>query len=353
MTVSSNTTRPAGGHSASSHSGLLLAGDVGGTKTALALFSAARGPRTPLREAVFPTARYASLGPMLREFLAGADVRVERASIAVAGPVQAGRALVTSRSWHFGEAELAEEIRVPSVHILNDLEAIALATVVLQPGDLHVLNAGKPVAGGAVAVIGPGTGLGESFLAWNGARYLAFPSEGGHADFAPATDLQARLLAHVTARFGHVSIERVCSGPGLLTIYDFLRESGHAPESTEMARRLATAEDKPRTITEAALRPSDPDPLAHAALELFVSILGAEAGNLALKVLATGGVYLAGGIPMRILPALEEGRFMRAFLAKGRMREFLMPLPVHVITSRAALLGAALRGLDLATASSD
>lgn len=284
---------------------------------------------------------------MVREFLAGTKVPIGRACFAVAGPVLAGRANLTNLSWVLTEAELARELQIPSVHLLNDLEAIAVATSVLEPGDLHTLNAGEAIAGGALAVIAPGTGLGEAFLTWDGTRYRAFPSEGGHADFAPTTELQAGLLTHLKRRFDQVSIERVCSGPGLFTIYDYLRASGHAPESAMVARQLETAEDAPPIISEAALRRPDPDPLALAALELFITILGAEAGNLTLKVLATGGIYLAGGIPMQILPALEEDRFMRAFVAKGRLRELLARVPVRVVTSRAALLGAALRGLEV------
>ncbi|MEP6551589.1 MAG: glucokinase, partial [Gemmatimonadales bacterium] len=288
MTTSLNDARPVGGPSAPSRgTGLLLAGDIGGTKTALAVFSAERRPRAPLLQAELSSGKYASLGVMVREFLAGADVRIERACFAVAGPVMAGRANVTNLSWLLTEAELAAELRISSVHLLNDLEAIAVATSVLQPDDLHTLNPGEPLAGGSLAVIAPGTGLGEAFLTWDGTRYRAFPSEGGHADFAPTTELQAGLLTHLRRRFDHVSIERVCSGPGLFNIYDYLRESGYAPESAEVARRLAAAEDHPPIIGEAALRRPDPDPLSLAALELFVSILGSEAGNLALKVLST------------------------------------------------------------------
>lgn len=345
MTASLDDTRPA---ALAGGSGLLLAGDIGGTKTALAVYSAERGPRAPLLEAEFPSVKYASLGMMVREFLAGADLPIAQACFDVAGPVIAGRAKVTNLPWLLGEAELAAELQVRSVHLLNDLEAIALAMSVARPGDLHPLNAGEPVAGGAMAVIAPGTGLGEAFLIWDGNRYRAFPSEGGHADFAPTTELQAGLLVHLLRRFDHVSVERVCSGPGLFNIYQYLRESGPEPESAELARGLAAAEDRPHLIGEAALRRPDPDPLSRAAVELFVSILGAEAGNLALKVLSTGGLYLAGGIPKRILPALGDGRFMRAFVAKGRLGEMLARVPVHVVTLRAALLGAALRGLEIA-----
>ena len=352
MTTSLDDTRPIGGSTALLQGrGLLLAGDIGGTKTALAVFSAERGPRAPLLQAEFQSAKYASLGVMVREFLAGADLPIERATFAVAGPVIAGSSKVTNLPWVLVEPDLTAELQLRSVHLLNDLEAIAGAMVVLESPDLHSLNAGEPVAGGALAVIAPGTGLGEAFLIWDGTRYRAFPSEGGHADFAPTTELQAALLAHLMKRFKRVSVERVCSGPGLFNIYEYLRVSGHAPESPELARGLAAAAgDGPRLIGEAALRRPDPDPLSSAALGLFVSILGSEAGNLALKVLSTGGLYLAGGIPQRILPALGDGRFMRPFVAKGRLGEMLARVPVHVVT-RAALLGAALSGLEIAASS--
>jgi glucokinase len=349
MTTSLNDTPPVAGPSAlTGRKGLLLAGDIGGTKTVLAVYSANRGPRAPLGEAEFRSAKYPSLGVMVREFLAGADLTVERACFAVAGPVIAGSSKVTNLPWLLAESDLAAELRVRSVHLLNDLEAIAGATLVLGSPELHPLNPGEPVTGGALAVIAPGTGLGEAFLIWDGTRYRAFPSEGGHADFAPTTELQAGLLVHLLRRFGHVSVERVCSGPGLCNIYQYLRDSGQVPESAELSGGLAATEEGPRLIGEAALRRPDPDPLSRAALELLVSILGAEAGNLALKVLGTGGVYLAGGIPPRILPALSDGQFMRAFVAKGRLGEMLARVPVSVVALRAALLGAALRGLEIA-----
>lgn len=329
--------------------GLLLAGDIGGTKTALAVYSAERGPRAPLVQCEFPSAKYASLGVMVGEFLTGTGLTVEGACFAVAGPVIAGSSKVTNLSWDLDETELKAELHLESVDLLNDLEAIGDAVPTLEPADLHSLNRGEPVSGGARAVIAPGTGLGEAFLVWDGTRYRALPSEGGHADFAPKTELEAGLLAYLMRRFDHVSVERVCSGPGLLNIYQYLRDSGYASEPPELGRALAAVEYAPALISGAALR-ANPDPLSRAALELFVSILGAEAGNLALKVLSLGGVYLAGGIPPRILPALGDGRFLRAFTAKGRMGELLARVPVSVVALEAALLGAALRGLEIAAA---
>ena len=324
---------------------LLLAGDIGGTKTALAVYSPDRGPRAPLAQCEFPSTKYPSLAAMVREFLTGTGFTVERASFAVAGPVIAGSSQVTNLPWKLDETELTRELGLASVHLLNDLEAIGGAVATLEAPDLHPVNPGEPVPRTARAVIAPGTGLGEAFLIHDGTGYRAFPSEGGHATFAPGNDVEVGLLAYLRRKYQHVSVERVCSGPGLLNIYHYLRDSGHGPESAELARALAAAEHAPALIGGAALRP-DPDPLCRAALELFVSILGSEAGNLALKVLSLGGLYLAGGIPPRILPALEDGRFLAAFTAKGRMRELLARVPVFVVSLRAALLGAALTGLE-------
>ena len=345
MTSSLDATRT-GSPARARQPGLLLAGDIGGTKTALAVYSAEGGPRTPLVETEFPSAKYESLVAIVREFLTGAGLVVERACFAVAGPVIAGSSKVTNLPWHLSEVELATELGLQSVHLVNDLEAIADAMTILGPADLHPLNVGDPVPGGARAVVAPGTGLGEAFLIYDGERYRAFPSEGGHAGFAPANELQAGLLAHLRRKYDHVSVERVCSGPGLINIYEYLRDSGHTPESAELARDLALTEYKPSVIGGAAQRP-DPDPLSRAALDLMVSILGSESGNLALKVLSTGGLYLAGGIPQRILPALENGAFMRAFTAKGRLSDLLERMPVSVCALRAALLGATHRGLEL------
>jgi glucokinase len=346
--TSSLDTRP-GSPARSRPPGLLLAGDIGGTKTALGLYSADRGSRAPLLQSEYPSAKYASLGAVVREFLATTDLKADRACFAVAGPAIAGSIQVTNLPWHLRESELAAELELRSVHLVNDLEAIADAMTILDARELHQLNPGEPVHGAAKAVIAPGTGLGEAFLVWDGVRYHSFPSEGGHADFAPTTEQQAGLLLFLLRRCDHVSVERVCSGPGLVNIYRYLRESGCA-ESADLSRAIAeNRRDGPRLISDAALRPN-PDPLSRSALQLFVSILGAEAGNLALKVWSIGGVYLAGGIPQRNLPALEDGRFMSAFTAKGRMGDLLSRVPVYVVALQAALLGAAHVGLGLAAA---
>ena len=325
---------------------MLLAGDIGGTKTSLAIFSSEAGPRAPLVEATFPSADYASLEALVREFLSQVDLEVERASFGVAGPVVGGKASVTNLPWVIRETQLEEALDLSPVRLLNDLEAIANGVPVLESADLHTLNEAQPAPGGAIAVIAPGTGLGEAFLTWDGSRYRPHASEGGHASFAPMDSLEVELLRHLQRRFDHVSFERVCSGIGLPNIYTFLRDSGYAEEPDWLAEELAAADDLTPPIVKVALDDESPCELCIATLNTFASILGAEAGNLALKALATGGVYLGGGIPPRILPALEQDRFMEAFRRKGRMSDLLARMPVHVILNpQVALLGAACHGL--------
>jgi glucokinase len=329
---------------------MLLTGDIGGTKTSLAVFSPEAGPRAPLAEASFPSADYSSLEAIAREFLTKTDFEVKRASFGVAGPVRAGRATVTNLPWVIDETQLQEALSLPPgrVRLLNDLEAIAYAVPFLEREDLYTLNEGQPAPGGAIAVVAPGTGLGEAFLTWDGARYWPHASEGGHTDFAPTNLVEIELLRYLQEGFEHVSYERVCSGKGLPNIYAYLKESGYAEEPDWLAEQLAAASDPTPIIVNTALDSELSCPLCAATLDTFVSILGAEAGNLALKVLATGGVYLGGGIPRRILPALEQGRFMETFQCKGRFSDLLARVPVHIIlNAQVALLGAACYGLEL------
>jgi glucokinase len=327
---------------------LLLAGDIGGTKTDLALYSAEGGPRKPWAQAEFHSASYPSLEALVKEFLAKVDQPVDRACFAVAGPVIAGHAKITNLLWQVDETTSRQELGLSSVRLLNDLEAIARAVPILTPDDVHTLNPGEPTPGGTIAVIAPGTGLGEAFLTWDGSGYRAHASEGGHADFAPSDPTQIELLQYLRERYEHVSYERVCSGIGIPNIYEYLRDSGFGRESPEFAEVLGAGADQTRLILDAALRPTAPCPLCVAALDIFLAILGAEAGNLALKVLATGGVYLAGGIPLHVLAALGKGGVLEAFQRKGRFADLLADVPVHVVVCRAAIMGAASLGLDLA-----
>lgn len=329
---------------------MLLAGDIGGTKTILALFSPERGLRKPLREETFLSAQCKSLEDLLSSFLSTAGAPVHRAVLGVAGPVIRGRARITNLPWILDEHRLGKVLNIPSFVLINDLEAIAHAVTVLKPSDRRTINSGTPVPGGAMAVVAPGTGLGEAFLTPDGSGrkdgYRPCASEGGHADFAPRDPLEYELLCCLRRRFSHVSYERVCSGPGVGEIYRFLKESGRGREPAWLAEELARAEDPTPVIVRAALKRNPTSRLCLKTLHLFSSILGAEAGNLALKVMATKGVYLGGGIPPAILPILIEGPFLNAFKAKGRMSDLVARMPVHVITNtRAALLGAAAYGL--------
>jgi glucokinase len=327
---------------------MLLAGDIGGTKTSLAVYSADTGPRVPLYQATFPSGRYPSLQSLVREFLSQVALSVDRAAFGVAGPVVAGRAAVTNLSWVIDEAELQQELNLSSVKLLNDLQAIANGIPSLQEEDLLTLSAGQPEVGGVIAVIAPGTGLGEAFLTWDAVRYRPRASEGGHTDFGPFNELQSGLLRYLLLRLDHVSYERVCSGIGLPNIYAYLKDSGYAEEPEWLAQELAAADDPTPVIVGAALSPERTCSLCVATLDMFVSILGAEAGNLALKVLATGGVYVAGGISRRIIPALRDSAFLTAFRSKGRFSDLLSRIPVHVVLHpEVALLGVARYGLEL------
>ena len=327
---------------------MLLAGDIGGTKTNLAIIDPAGGVGKTVAEATFPSGRYPSLESIVQQFLNQTGIEVSRASFGVAGPVVGGRATITNLPWVMDEHNLQRAFDLEAVYLLNDLVSIAYAVPHLEGRDLHVLNEGRPEPGGAIAVLAPGTGLGEAFLTWEGTRFSAHPSEGGHADFAPVNKLQIKLLRYLHDRFDHVSYERICSGMGLPNIYRFFKDTDAYEEPEWLAERLASASDLTPVIVTAAFDEERPCPLCQATLEMFVAILGAEAGNLALKVLSTGGVYLAGGIPPRILPALEKESFMDAFLRKGRLSHLLAPMPVRVVlNSKAALLGAIHYGMEM------
>ncbi|HEY0756870.1 MAG TPA: glucokinase [Ktedonobacteraceae bacterium] len=328
---------------------MLLAGDIGGTKTNLAVFSTDEedGWTKPLAEATFPSGQYRSLEALVEEFQQQHHFSVDLACFGVAGPVVGGRATITNLPWVLEENHLKSALKIPSVSLLNDLNAIAHGVPYLVKKDLHTLNAGHPLEHGSIAVLAPGTGLGEAFLTWEGDRYHPHTSEGGHADFAPADAVQLELLRYFQQRYSHVSFERFCSGRGLPNIYTFLRESGRAIEPDWLKEDLRQAHDPTPIIVGNAMDKERACEICTLTLELFVAILGAEAGNMALKVLATGGVYLGGGIPPRILPFLSEGRFMQPFLRKGRLSDVLIPVPVYVIlNSNIALLGAARHGFE-------
>lgn len=324
---------------------MLLAADIGGTKSNLWLFEQDGARREIRREATLRSAAYADACAVIATFLE--DVRVEAAVVAIAGPVLDGRAATPNLPWLVERQQLARMLRTERVELVNDLVATAYGIAGLDPQMMAVLNPGEP-GDGAIAVIAAGTGLGEAVLLNAGPRRLAVPSEGGHADFAPGNEIEIELLRYLGSRYGHVSWERVVSGPGLHAIYCFLVESGRGDGNAELAARMA-AGDPAAVVAEAAM--AQVDPTACRALDVFMRAYGAEAGNLALKVLATGGVYVAGGIAPKILERLRGGRFLRGFTAKGRYAPLLQRIPLKVVLEpRAALFGAAQRAAELLAA---
>jgi glucokinase len=325
---------------------MLIAGDIGGTKTDLGIYSHESGPHAPLAQAQFHSADYPSLQAIVSEFLARVTLPVTVGSFAIAGPVVAGQVKTTNLPWVMDEALIARDLKLRSVHLMNDLEAVARAVPSLQAADFVTLNQGRPSTTGAIAIIAPGTGLGESFLTWNGTRYVAHSSEGGHSDFAPTDERQLRLLQYLLRRFDHVGVERVCSGVGVPNVYEFLRDDEKIPEMPEVAQSIASAHDRTKAIVDAGTDPHNPSKLCRATVDTLTAVLAGEAGNLVLKVLATGGVYFAGGVAIRLLNELKAPGFTQAFKNKGRFKELMSGIPMHVITTKAALMGAATYGLE-------
>jgi glucokinase len=322
---------------------MILAGDVGGTNARLAYFQPQNGHLRLISERVYPSREYSELGEIVSKFLEDSANRPEVACFGIAGPVRNGRVETSNLPWIIERARLAKQIHLPSTLLINDLEANAWGIGALGPEDLIPLNRVEPSVGkqavGNQAVIAPGTGLGEAGLFWDGSQHQVFACEGGHADFAPQGDLQIDLLRFLARRYEHVSYERILSGPGLVNVYEFLREKGCEDEPDGFAVQSAQA-DAAAEISRAAL--DGTNQLAEQALNLWISVYGAEAGNLALKAMATGGIFLGGGISPKILSKLTGPFFMRAFLDKGRLRPLLESIPVQIITNdKAGLLGAA------------
>ena len=325
----------------------LLAGDIGGTKTVLGLFSSAEGPHDALAVETFPSQDYPSLEKMAQNFLGRLNLQVGRACFGIAGPIFEGRSEVTNLPWVIDASDLASFLNVDQVCLINDLEAVANAVPILDGDDQEIIITGEVDPTGPIGILAPGTGLGEGFLTWSESGYKAHASEGGHVDFAPTNEDEMGLLAFLFQRYRHVSYERVCSGLGIPNIYAYYKETGFAPESQSLAAQLAQVEDQTPVIVTAALDPVNPDPLCRKTFETFLSILGAEAGNLALKILTTGGIYLGGGIPPRILGSLKGNIFKESFHRKGRFADFIAGVQVSVILNKqAALIGAANYGLN-------
>jgi glucokinase len=326
----------------------LLAGDIGGTKTVLALYSFEKGPTQPLFEVSYPSNSYSGLDAIIRDFFSQTDVSAATACFGVAGPVRDGRAVITKLPWQPDSKILQSTHGFSQTKLINDLVATGYAIPHLSMSDIFTINEGISTAEGAIGIIAPGTGLGEAIFSWEGSRYIPVPSEGGHTDFAPLTEIELGLLTFLNKRYEHVSYDRICSGRGLPDIYDFIKSQLQIEEPDWLADELSTAADRTPVIVNGALNGARNCLICRKTLEMFVSILGAEAGNLALKGLTTGGMYLGGGISPRILPFLQEEIFMNSFARKGRMSYLLHDTPVKVILNpKAALIGAASFGLGL------
>jgi glucokinase len=339
---------------------LLLAGDTGGTKTILRLVEASKsaGLRT-IDEGTYHSGDFPDLVPMVQQFLAKTNSQIpEKACFAIAGPVVQNTAKLTNLAWFLDTERLQEELGIPDISLINDFAAVGYGILGLEKEDILTLQTGKPDTDAPIAIIGAGTGLGQGFLIKQGEQYQVFPSEGGHADFAPRTELEFQLLKYLMDKNGiqRVSVERVVSGLGIVAIYQFLRDRKFATESSEIAKIVRTWEeqagqqektvDPGAAIGTAALQKRDR--LSEQTLKIFVEAYGAEAGNLAIKLLPYGGLYIAGGIAPKILPLMQEGSFLLNFSQKGRMRSLLEDIPVHIVLNQqVGLIGAAISAARL------
>jgi glucokinase len=319
---------------------LVLAGDIGGTKTSLALFSINGDKLRIEAEQNFLSKKYSGLSPILDEFRVRNNESIDAACFGVAGPVVDGHVKTTNLPWIIDSQALRAALKTETVYLLNDLEATAYGVFTLENEEFHALNEGTMHYTGNKALIAAGTGLGQAILYDNGRHFHALPSEGGHADFAPRNELEIELLRYLLKRFTHVSYERVLSGPGLVNIYRFLKEGRGMAEPPLLAERFAAGDDPAAVIATAAL--AKEAEICCAALDLFVSIYGAEAGNMALRFKSVRGLYVGGGIAPKILDKLKDGTFMRSFIDKGRYTEFLAAMSVQVVLNpQAGLRGAA------------
>jgi glucokinase len=317
---------------------MILAGDVGGTKVHLALYDFINGKLEYSRDERYAAKDYSGLEEIVRVFLSAE--KVTAACFGVPGPVRNGRLRLTNLPWTLDSNELATNLGITHVFLINDLEANGYGVAELAADQIHTLSEGDASQIGNRALIAAGTGLGEGLLIWNGHSHVPYPSEGGHADYAPRNEDEIDLLRFLKQKYsGRISYERVISGQGLTNIYSFLREVRGMEEPAWLAKRIV-AEDPNAVITELAMAAKSE--ICEKALDMFVSAYGAEAGNMALKLLSVGGVYVGGGIAPRILEKLKDGTFIKAFTDKGRLSQLLINMPVRIILeSRTALAGAA------------
>ena len=317
---------------------MILAGDIGGTNSRLAFFTVEHGRLKPEIEKVYPSREHSGLEMVVRKFVSEHKVSIRHACFGIAGPVSHGRSLMPNLKWTVESSVLAKELGLSEVTLINDLEANAYGVAALEDKDFAIINAGAPGSDGNAAVISAGTGLGEAGLFWDGRAHRPFACEGGHCDFGPADELQDDMARYLRAQFGHVSWERVLSGPGIFNIYKFLRDTGRGEEPAWLTEELKQGDPSSHVSAHGL---DGKSALCVKTLEVFVSIYGSEAGNLALKLMATGGVYIGGGIAPRIISKMTKPEFMGPFANKGRLKALLEAISVKVILNdKTALLGA-------------
>lgn len=340
---------------------IILAGDIGGTKTLLRVAEKNADGFRVLYEQRFAGASYANFSDVLREFVEtakinlGEGLELTAACFGIAGPVHDRRSQLTNLGWFFDSDRLAEELKIDRVSLINDFVAVGYGLLGLQPHDLYTLQDGNVKERSPIGVIGAGTGLGEAYLGWNGDRYEVYPTEGGHTDFAPRNELEIELLQYLLKHHDRVSVERVASGTGIVAIYQFLRDRQFAPESDEIAEKVRLWEsgdlnvDAAAAIADAALTncginsETNMDQLATQTMQMFVEAYAAEVGNLALKLIPNGGLYIAGGIAPKILPLLQDGTFLQVLKNKGRVSLVLEDIPIHIVLNpEVGLIGAML-----------
>ncbi len=324
---------------------MILAGDIGATKTVLALFSIEKGVAGgEIHQTRFESGKYDSLEEVIEEFLAQTNVHPVAACFGVAGPVNNQQSQITNLPWSISAENIRKTFEIEKVILLNDLESIATAVPYLAEEDVFTLNQGVTDPRGNVAIVAPGTGLGTAFLVWTGESYKALASEGGHTSFSPENMQEIELLKFLKRRYKHVSFERICSGSHLPNIYEFFLDQQSYQEPDWLRKELEQVDDRTPIIVQAALEHKAD--ICEATLDMFVNILGSAISNMAITILPSGGIYLGGGIPPRILERLKQPDFLHAIANKGRFFELCSNMPVHVIlTPKAALFGAAYHGL--------
>ncbi len=320
---------------------MILAGDIGATHARLAAFETEGNRLQCAVEKIYASGEHKGLAEIVADFTKTEGIPAQSACFGVAGPVRGGRSKISNLPWIIDSRELATQLKLRTVGLINDLEAFAYGIDALESKDFVTLSEGSREAAGNTAVVSAGSGLGEAGLYWDGHRHHPFACEGGHTEFAAKDDIEIELLQYLMKKYEkqHVSYERVLSGPGVMNIYEFLRDTSKEEEPAWLRDQLAAAPDAPALISQLAL--SKKAPICDRALSIFVSVFGSEAGNCALKFMSTGGVFIA-GIAGKIVPKMKEGLFMDSFLNKGRMRNLLQEIPVKIVLNDdSGLIGAA------------